>query len=150
MACAHRGRLSTIERRNTNTAQPQRRNREVGGIEDRDDDDGHQVVDNRKRQQEDFQRSGYLASQQGAHTEREGDIGRRRHAQPRNASALLQFTAAKIAAGVTNAAERGDDGQCRLFRARQRPSIASRLISSPTSRKKTAISPSLIQCSDSS
>ena len=66
-------------------------------------------------------------------------------AQPRNAWASPQFTAAKIAAGVTKPPNAAITGNAACFGLDSAPSIASRLISSPTSRKNTAIRPSLIQ-----
>ena len=66
-------------------------------------------------------------------------------AQPRKAWASPQFTAAKIAAGMTKPPNAAITGNAACLALDSGPSIASRLISSPTSRKNTAIKPSLIQ-----
>src|SRR5579863_1893936 len=68
-------------------------------------------------------------------------------AQPLNASASLQFTAAYNIVGKMKPPIAAMTGRAAFCTPASEPSIASRLISRPTRRKKIAISPSLTQCS---
>ena len=67
-------------------------------------------------------------------------------AQPRITSPLFQLSEAKISAGTAMPPAAQRPGRTRRDQVESWPSTTSRLISSPTSRKNTAISASLIQC----
>src|SRR5438094_8806581 len=54
----------------------QRHRRQLGSIEERNNDDRAKVVDDRQRQQEYLERWRRPRPQQGQHAEREGDVGR--------------------------------------------------------------------------
>ena len=88
---------------------------------------------------------GDAAAEQRQHAEREGDVGRRRD-RPAGSAARLAAVDREIDQRRHRPCRRcRDDRQSRLLpRRRARPTSSSRLISSPTSRKKIAISPSLI------
>jgi hypothetical protein len=57
----------------------QRHDRELGSVEDRNDDDRHQVVDDGKREQKGSQRDRHGAAEHRANPDCKGDIGRRRN-----------------------------------------------------------------------
>ena len=67
-------------------------------------------------------------------------------AQPRRWSASPAFIAMKISAGTTIPATAAAPGRMRRPQDDKWPTRNSCFTSSPTSRKKSAISPSLIQC----
>lgn len=52
---------------------------QVGRIEQRDDQDGAQIVDDGKRGQEDLERSRYILAEQGQHSQCESDVGGHRN-----------------------------------------------------------------------
>ena len=56
-------------------ARPSASGREVAGVEDRDDDDGAQVVDDGERRQEHLERQRHAAAERRQHAQREGDVG---------------------------------------------------------------------------
>ena len=56
----------------------ERRDIEVGGVEDRDDGDRDEVVHDGEGEQEGAQARGQVGADDGEHGEREGDVGRRR------------------------------------------------------------------------
>lgn len=67
-------------------------------------------------------------------------------AQPLITSPLFQLSEKKISAGTTIPPAAQMPGRTRRDHVESWPSITSRLISRPTSRKNTAINASLIQC----
>jgi hypothetical protein len=70
-------------------------------------------------------------------------------AQPRHVSGVCQLIARKISAGAIMPPRAAMNGSARRGQESSSPTRISRLISRPTSRKNSAISPSLIQCSTS-
>ena len=66
-------------------------------------------------------------------------------AQPRRAAGSARFSATYISAGTTIPPSAATPGAAARRTEFSSPSVISRRISSPTSRKNTAISPSLIQ-----
>ena len=68
-------------------------------------------------------------------------------AQPRHKPGSLCVTARNTSAGTTMPAKAAMTGMALAARSASAPTSASRLISSPTSRKNTAINPSLIHAS---
>ena len=70
-------------------AEPERGDEQPGErnarrVEERDDDDGAEVVDDREREEEDAQRSRNALAEQREDADREGDVGRHRNAPARS------------------------------------------------------------------
>ena len=63
------------EDRDADRGKAERQQRQVGGVEDRDDDDGAEVVDDREREQKDLQALGHAVAEQADHAHGERDVG---------------------------------------------------------------------------
>ncbi len=99
--------------------EPERQQRQVRGVEDRDDDDGAEVVDDRERQQKDLQALRHAIAEQADHAHREGDVG-----GGGDRPAGQRFRSPGVEQEIDqgrrrHAADRGDRRQGRLARARQ-------------------------------
>ena len=115
-------------------------------VEERDHDDGADVVDDRQRQQEDLQAARHPGAEDRQHPDRERDVGR--HGD--------RPTVEAGATEVEQRRRRRPAPPCRRsprWRAtrhgsssRSSPVTSSRLISSPTTKKKIVISASFTQC----
>ena len=126
----------------------QHRQRQVVGVEQRDHDDRAEVVDDRDRRQEDLQRRRHARAEQQQDAERERDVGRRRDRPAAQRDRVAAVDRSVDRRRHQHAAERRDRGQHGLARASPaRPRRSSRLISSPTTKKNTAIQRSLIHSS---
>ena len=132
----------------TSAASEHRQPRQLLREQHRDQHDGAEVVDDRERQQEDAQRRRRPRSQQGQHAQRECDVGGRRD-RPAGEHRRLRTIAPGIHQRRHQHATQPPRSRATAARLRleRSPTMHSRLISMPTSRKNTAMRPSLIQCS---
>ena len=72
---AHAGRVQDRKSCDEKPGERQGQRREVVGVEDRDDQDGAEIVDDGERRQEHLQGERHAAAQRGQHAQRKGDVG---------------------------------------------------------------------------
>ena len=97
----------------------QRQHRELTGIEQRNDDHRTEIVHHCQRQHEGLQGRRHAGAQQGQHTQRKGNVGRRW-----NGPALQQYRIMPVQRGIDqrrhdHAAQRGKARQRQLTQAAQ-------------------------------
>lgn len=118
---------------------------QVAGEEDRDDEDGAEVVDDGQGEQEGAQGGGEVGGDDGEDSECESDVGGHRHGPAVEAAAPRPAVSAYRAAGTIMPHAAATTGRAAVAGVRSSPTTSSRLSSMPT-RKKTARSPSAVQC----
>ena len=135
-------RFSAEQRRQHRGRAAQRGQVEIAGVEDGDDQHRAEIVDDRQRRQEHLQRGRHALAEQRQHAEREGDVGRGRESPSRAAPRRIVPVERddRSAPGTAMPPAAAMPGRMRRDQVESWPSSTSRLISSPTSRKNTAIS----------
>ena len=119
-------------------------------VEERDHDDGTDVVDDREREQEQLQARRHTRAEQREHAHRERDVGGHRDAPSRRVRRRRRSRPRTRGAGITMPPSAAIAGSAAAARSRSSPTTSSRLISSPTTKKNTAMSASFTQCTNDS
>ena len=115
------------QRGEPDAGQGERGKRQLRGIEERDDDDGAEVVDDGERQQEDLQRRRNARAEQRQHADGEGNVGGGGNGPAAQGDGVTPVDGDVDQRRHDHAAERGDHGQRSLLApstARRRPARA--------------------------
>ena len=104
-------------KRNARQAQPDER--EVGGIENGDDDNGAKVIKGGQREQEHFQRQRHAGADEGQRAKRKGNVGCRRNGPARNGFRIAPVEESIDQGRRHHAAKRCHGGQDDLLARRQ-------------------------------
>ena len=101
--------------------QSERGQRKIGRVEDRDDEDGAEIVDDGEGQQEDFECRRNARPQHGHHADREGDVGGRGNGPSAHGEAVAPVDGGVDDGGHDHAAQGRDGGKGGGFCRLQRP-----------------------------
>ena len=117
---AHIKDVQQRQHRNRSGSHAQRQDRQIAGVEQRDNHNGAKIIDDRQRHQEDFQRNRHAASQQGQHPERKSDIRRGRDRPAVTCNRILPGERQEEQRRHHHPTERGNDRERRALAAGKR------------------------------